>query len=737
MTDPSAEMPDRKRLLEGDLFASWGIPRRVQCVLLAMLIAAFTVSTLIPAWRHLNSDFPNYYLVARLHREGYPLDRVYEWIWLQRQKDHRAIDQGVITFVPLTLPSALVVAPLTGLSPLVAKRCWTFVNLIFLILVALLLTRITRLNWINIALLMCLSFFSLRNNFLLGQLHLLLLLLLTLAAWLHFQKRHFWGGVTLAVAAALKLYPGLFLIFFLFKRQWRAVTGLAVGLATSAALSLYLFGKDACEVYVREILPASLRGETVDPYHPAWGSITTLLRRLFIAEPELNPAPVAHLPWLYALLQPAIHTIIFVAFMWAIGPQIGDDRKIKRDWAIYLYLLLFISSQPAGYHFIVLVLTTVVVFEEMVIARQDGRAIALTVLYALICVATMRLPSGSDHRWQTLLYFPRLYLMALFGGVLFAWMFFASGTSLKRQLHTRSAAIASFIALVLIGFGFLSTQRHLSGQFGNYQHRVLARSGSLFAAFPSTDDRGITASVMTVGGYTLRRAEGSQVWELPRRDGDWLHPASAPASNSLWAERATSNGSQVMRFADEPQLETHPTAFPEIGDAEEPIVSFDGKLIAFFREDRGRNALWIQSEQSNAARPSTDSHRMVGKEFDPREAAFLSDERIIFSSKRSGKFALYTVTSSGAIEQIEKPACSARYPAGSPDGKWIAFSCEERGNWQLHALNMNDSHDVQLTTGECNSITPAWAADSKSLIYATDCGRGVGLTALAEVTVPR
>src|SRR5690348_15012314 len=98
-------------------------------LLLISLIAAFVLKGLVPAWNHLNSDFPNYYLVARLHRAGYTLDRIYEWIWLQRQKDHLGIDQGIVTFIALTPPSALAIEPFSSLSPLAAKRCWLVANL--------------------------------------------------------------------------------------------------------------------------------------------------------------------------------------------------------------------------------------------------------------------------------------------------------------------------------------------------------------------------------------------------------------------------------------------------------------------------------------------------------------------------------------------------------------------------------------------------------------------------------
>jgi Tol biopolymer transport system component len=81
------------------------------------------------------------------------------------------------------------------------------------------------------------------------------------------------------------------------------------------------------------------------------------------------------------------------------------------------------------------------------------------------------------------------------------------------------------------------------------------------------------------------------------------------------------------------------------------------------------------------------------------------------------------------------PTCSARYPAISPDGEWLAFSCGQRGAWQIHVMNLHTREQVQLTKADCNSVTPVWTLDSKNLIYATDCGRGLGLTALAGLTV--
>ena len=89
--------------------------------LLVILIGVFLWRGFLPGWRKLNSDFPNYYLAGRLYRQGYALDRVYEWIWFQRQKDHAGIDQPLVEYLPNTLFLALVVSPLSRLSALQAE----------------------------------------------------------------------------------------------------------------------------------------------------------------------------------------------------------------------------------------------------------------------------------------------------------------------------------------------------------------------------------------------------------------------------------------------------------------------------------------------------------------------------------------------------------------------------------------------------------------------------------------
>ncbi len=711
-------------------------PAWTEHLLLLILIVAFAVKGLVPAWRHLNSDFPNYYLVARLYRAGYPLERVYDWTWLQRQKDHQGIDQGLVSFIPSTLPSALTVVPFTSLPPLQAKHCWLVVNLALLPVIALLLVRMTRFGWEQVALLMLLAFIPLRNNFLFGQMHLVVLFLLTLAAWLFFRDRPILSGISLATAAALKIFPALFLIYFAWKRQWRAAIGLSVGLIGVALISIYLFGADACLLYVRQVLPAGLRGETLDPYNPAWNSWTAFLRRLFIAEPELNPSPVAHLPWLYALLEPLIHSFIFVVFMWAIGSEKRHEDGTKLEWASFVFLLLFLSSQPGSYHFVALILTAVLAVDYLLAHKRAVEARVAVAIYALIGAPLIRFPWVEPTGWQNLFFFSRLAWMTILGGLLLWILVPRSHESLRARFSSKSAILAGIVLIVLTGAGFVSTQRHLSGQFENYNARIATTPGGLLASDPAISRSGILFTTMTPTGYTIRRQQSETVMDVSEGRGDWFHAATAEDTDSAWAEQSTRDGSRVAHFALDSDGQATSVSI-DAQDAQEPVISLDGQLLAFLRPIRGRNSLWVQGISTAGGMREPGAREIVSEDYDVHEATFLPDHRIIFSSKKNGRFALYVASQSGDAGELRMPTCSARFPAISPDGRWIAFSCDHGGSSLIHVTDLDGNRDLQLTFGDCNSVSPAWTSDSKHLVYATDCGRGLGLTALAQLTVFR
>lgn len=710
--------------------------------LLAFLLLLFVVRGFIPAWKHLDSDFANYYLAARLYRGGYPVERIYEWTWFQRQKDHAGIERPLVGFIPSTLTSALTIVPLTSLSPVQANRWWLVISLVLLFLSAALLKRMTSLAWRRIGVLIFLAIAPLHKNFLLGQVHVLMLLLLALAAWLYFRNWRFLCGLTVATAAAMKIYPALFFLFFLVKKQWRALVGLSCGLAGAMLVSVRLFGADACYTYFREILPFGLRGEIIDPYTTGWDSWNALLRRLFIFEPELNPAPVAHLPVLYAVLHALLPTLIIVVFLSTIASKSTCSSRQKLEWAIYCVLLLLLSSEPLPYHFVVLILAAVLTVDYLTARGETSWTGAIVAFYALACLPYDRLYRANPHGWKSLLFFPRFSFMLLLAGSLLWILVSSSEELLPSRLRSRSLVWGTLAFVALTTIGVIVDLRHFAGQFDNYGARLTTSVGSAIAIDPVVAENSVLFGALVPkfasapDAYFIHRLRDGSIMSYGG-GGDWFHPAATMDGPSGWAEVASKNTSRIVRFDLVGTLRSNETVTTEIDDAEQPVVSTTGELLAYIREVRGRGSLWILP----VARPEADtqSHserQLAGPQYDVREAAFSPDSQLIFSSRQPDRYRLYSVSpQSGTATEFTSVNCSARYPAISPDGRWMAFSCEHGGVWQLVVMNRQTNEQHELTGGDCNSITPAWLSDSRNLIYATDCGRALGITALSKLSV--
>ena len=346
---------------------------------LFLLILYVCFHTLPRAWRGLVTDFPNYYMSARLAHEGYDTSRMYEWDWLQREKDHRAVDVRVIGLVPITPFSTLIMWPLTRLAPLAAKHLWIAFNLALLFPLCWLLHLMTGLAYRRIALVLALSV-PLYRNLEYGQFYVFLLLLIVVACWAYLKKYYVWAGALVAIAAACKIFPVLFFVFFLRRRSWRAlISGVVTGLAT-VVVSVVAFGWNVHRTYMHEILPWSLHGEIMPPYVTA-ASFSSVLHSLFLSEPQWNPHPWHYSPLCYALLLPVLQMLTLAPAILLIRRDDGTHDRILLEWSALLTAALAISTVPASYNFVLIAFPMCVLSAELLRRRSYAWLTTLLVIY--------------------------------------------------------------------------------------------------------------------------------------------------------------------------------------------------------------------------------------------------------------------------------------------------------------------------------------------------------------------
>jgi hypothetical protein len=110
-----------------------------------------------------------------------------------------------------------------------------------------------------------------------------------------------------------------------------------------------------------------------------------------------------------------------------------------------------------------------------------------------------------------------------------------------------------------------------------------------------------------------------------------------------------------------------------------------------------------------------------------------ADGTVVLVDGATGK--LVAIAPSGARQTLWSG--TARRPRVSPDGDWVAFQTYVFGSWDVFAVNRRTGRMRRLSRGASNELEPAWAADGGSVVFASDRGRGLGLTTLFEVPFER
>jgi hypothetical protein len=514
---------------------------------------------------------------------------------------------------PLTM---LPMVPIAGFAPQTAKRIWLVLNLLFLGSTVLLLSKTGRLRIPHITLLALAAYPSLRSNFLLGQYYVFLLFLLTLAFYLIKRKELISSGVMVGLAFVLKLYGGPLLLYFAAKRHWKAVAGMMGATVVAVAVAIAMFGRADVHFYATQILPRTLDGVPPDPYNPGVQTVSTLLRRLFMADPELNPNPLYNAPWLLFFFQPLISLAIIVFVTLAVA--LKRTGNCGRDFAIFTIALVLISTSVSSYTFLLLLLPIVLSLEEA--GPRES-------LYLLATFILLNAPLPGARL------FPKVWL--LFGLLMVVGRHYWSALSTRTMAGT-VACIATLAALK----AHVAIRDYQSAPDKRCQLVSVAK-GSLFVGFPAITRAGLFCQAQGRDRYVLRWQHGTTVEDFSF-EGEAFHPVAPDPAGPIYFELVAHAASRMMQF-------------------------------------------------------DPDTRKAMA-------ASIPGDVRV-------------------------------NDPAASPDRSRIAFTSNTTGSQQIFIKNIATGEVRRLTGGNCNNSQPAWELDGKAIVFASDCGRSVGLSALYRVGV--
>ncbi len=579
--------------------------RLAEHIVVSLLAIYFVFTAFPPAWKTLNTDFPNYYLVARMAREHTNVERAYEWLWIEREKDHRSIDQRIVGLVPITPFSTLAVWPIALLPALVAKHIWIVLNAGLLVGILFVLPHVSGLTLAQAGILICLSY-PLQFNFQLGQYYVLLLGLLTAACWAAQRDKGSISGFLIGLAASLKIFPIIFIFYFLRRREWKAVAVCCITILVAVLLSIWILGFPMHRTYLLEVLPATLRGEGLPPFHLGSSSLSTVLHRLFIYEPQWNRHPAVNASWLFAVLHPVLQLILLGPAVLLIHTQKTSSSRTALEWSGLLMVALTISTSPGSYLFTLLILPVAVAGRHLLRRRHYA---GLSIL--LLCFLVAGYPDwhiAAREGWGTLLCVPRLYALIVICSIV---LILLSQKATRKSNPQQLAWALCLISMML--FSVLSGLRHQRNLFEDYKYRLPMRDEILLTAHPfayGSHDAGYVS--LSMNGYRVTNVNAFSSGETAKVANPLLDQLSTASSENHFLTE------DVLRTS---EVRSNDAAVNPIKDAESPILSQDGLIVGYLREIDGQKQLFVRPQGG----PDRSERQVTDFPLNVYEAAFLSN----------------------------------------------------------------------------------------------------------------
>ncbi len=670
---------------------------------------------LIPALAGPAGDFANFYTASRIVVDRQPLEEAYrDFTWFQKRMDQYGVGGQLGGFIPHPPPAAVVFIPLSGLDPVTAKRVWTALNLILCLVCIFLLAETSGLHPLLAGLILLSTGAGLRNNFLFGQLYLLLLA--SLLGGLHFvQKgRPVLAGLLLGSLVPVKYAAFPWALYFCWRRRWQTVISMgAVALAVSM-VTVWLVGWPPFHVFWADVLPRHLAGEIQDPFASRLQSWGSLFRRLFIADDTLNPSPPLNSPTMYFLSKNIVFwSLATLSLVVLTRIRFQHPRHTQLfDWGWMALTLMLLSPGGATYHFLLLTIPTA--FFASILMDQGRK---LSAGFLVLLFAALNLPhylwlEGLAGGWTTPFAYTRLLiLLAFYGGTLHVF----------RDRIDRSRPSPFWIALPLALAGLLFWR-----QLHNYVDpkidgaRQLPLSGGEFGVEAGliqtdpdigSDSIAFCSMVRSPDGYAVFDAAGRRRTPPGR---NFYRPDLAPDDSSLLLETIDGGSPEIW-------LEAGGSPALPIVIGSHPSWSPDGRSFVFERD--GRIHLWEVGSGSDRALPIERMTSDVAFLPGGSSIAYCVEDRAGFSLR---VFQLESQTEAVLLSSFGRISA----PSGLPSGKGLLFAWEREGNRDIWAILTPSRRLVRITSHPAADDQPVWDTAQGRVIFSSDRGRGLGYRTL-------
>jgi len=243
------------------------------------------------------------------------------------------------------------------------------------------------------------------------------------------------------------------------------------------------------------------------------------------------------------------------------------------------------------------------------------------------------------------------------------------------------------------------------------------------------------------GGRELVYSDARGFWRIPLTGGQSQAILGLPGGANFIAASRQGNRLAYSFWSADTNVWRASIANADDEQAAKPIIestrddrsaqySPDGKMIAFRSDRSGSSEIWLcDAEGRNPTQLTSFRGPLTG-------APHWSPDglQVAFDSRPQGNSDIYAVVvASGTVRRITRDAADDVVPSWSSDGRWIYFSSNRTGTWQVWKIHPSAAQTVEtaVQVTQHGGFAPIESADGKALYYA----KGPDVNGLWEIPV--
>jgi hypothetical protein len=356
------------------------------------------------------SDWGNYYYGSHFLLEGKFNKDVYEPYKFNIMVRQQGETDIFLNYTPIPPFTALFYIPFQFTSSLNSKIIFCVLSILLFAVAVYRFTRFLGVNSYWVLAVPVILIMPLRGNIFFGQTYLLIIAML-MEGYISYQTdKKLLAGLLWGAAILLKLFPGIILLYLLFKKDYKM---LGITFAIMAGLSVITaagtgFGLNI--EYFTHIMPRMLNNEINDTYAPSYQSALVLLNKIFVYDKLLNPGGTMNSPVLFKILNTLYSlTVLYICAMFTIKKNDGVNKfHDLLKFSLWILAGLMVTGYGSGYSLLLLIFIAI----ASVIHFREKKLLLIVILGSIFTISAF--PVHWFFKYSLFFQFPRLYLFISF-----------------------------------------------------------------------------------------------------------------------------------------------------------------------------------------------------------------------------------------------------------------------------------------------------------------------------------